>query len=169
MQQITEEFIKSLSKRDILALDVAQHTGWYTAGHGYGTVYFPNTEKAPKKYGDDYQQHKAFRNWVKDMIMKHHIRLVVAEDVNVSANFTALRKLSQFQGVLFEICATMKVPLLVENVMAIKRFATGKGNATKEEMMEAAIRRWKIDPEGDDNIGDAAHIFYYLLKRYNIQ
>lgn len=169
MQQITEEFIKSLTKRDILALDCAIHTGWYTAGHGYGTAYFPNTDKAPKKMGDDYQQHKAFRDWIKDMVHKHNIKLIVAEDVNVGTQFSALRKLSQFQGVLYEVCATLKVPLLVENVAAIKRFATGKGNASKQEMMEAAIRRWHIDPEGDDNIGDAAHIFYYLIKRYNIQ
>ena len=59
MQQITEEFIKSLTKRDILALDCAIHTGWYTAGHGYGTAYFPNTDKAPKKFGDNYQHHQS--------------------------------------------------------------------------------------------------------------
>lgn len=168
MQKITDEFIRTLTKRDILSLDVATHTGYYTLGHGYGTVYFPNTGTAPKKYGDDYQQHKAFRDWVIGMIKKHNIKIVVAEDVNVGTQFNALRKLAQFQGVLFELCATLDVPLMVENVTSIKRFATGKGNATKDEMLKAAIQKYKVDMEGDDNAGDAIHIFHYFTHKYGI-
>ena len=93
----------------------------------------------------------------------------MAEDMNVGSQFSALRKLSQFQGVLYEVCATLRVPLIVANVVAIKKFATGKGNATKQEMIEAARRRWKYDCEQDDNLADAMHIFHYITKRYNIQ
>lgn len=168
MQQITEEFIKSLTKWQVLSLDVAQHTGFYSCKES-GTVFFPNTDKAPKKLGPDYEQHKAFRDWIVSMVKKHGFRLIVAEDVNVGSQFSALRKLSQFQGVLYEVCATLRVPLIVANVVAIKKFATGKGNATKQEMIEAARRRWKYDCEQDDNLADAMHIFHYITKRYNIQ
>lgn len=167
-QEITEEFIKSLTKWQILSLDCAQHTGFYSCKE-YGTVYFPNTDKAPKKLGEDYEQHKAFRDWIIGMVRKHGFKMIAAEDVNVGSQFSALRKLSQFQGVLYEACATLKIPLVVVNVVSLKRFATGKGNANKLEMMEAAKKRWKFDCEGDDNLADAMHIFHYITKRYNIQ
>ena len=35
-------------------------------------------------------------------------------------------------------------------------------------MMEYAVKRWHIDPEEDDNIADACHIFFYFIHRYNI-
>lgn len=167
-QEITEEFIKSLTKWQILSLDCAQHTGFYSCKE-YGTVYFPNTDKAPKKLGEDYEQHKAFRDWIIGMVRKHGFKMIAAEDVNVGSQFSALRKLAQFQGILYEVCATLKIPLVVVNVVSLKRFATGKGNANKQEMMEAAKKRWKFDCEGDDNLADAMHIFHYITKRYNIQ
>jgi len=167
-QEITEEFIKSLTKWQILSLDVAQHTGFYSCKE-YGTAYFPNTDKAPKKLGEDYEQHKAFRDWIIGMVRKHGFKMIAAEDVNVGSQFSALRKLAQFQGILYEVCATLKIPLVVVNVVSLKRFATGKGNANKQEMMEAAKKRWKFDCEGDDNLADAMHIFHYITKRYNIQ
>lgn len=167
MQTLTEEYVASLTKWQVLSLDCAEHMGYYSC-HGYGTVHFPNTEKAPKKFGPDYQQHKAFREWVKDFVKEHGIKLVVAEDVNVGTQFMALRKLSQFQGVLYEICATLNVPLIVCNVRSLKSFATGNGNASKQMMIEYARKRWKIDPQ-DDNAADAAHLFFYIIKRYNIQ
>lgn len=167
-QAITEEFIKSLTKKDLLAVDIASHTGWFTAGHGYGTQYFPNTESAPKKFGGGYNQHKAFRDWLMEKITSWNIRLLAAEDVQVSKNFTALRKLSEFRGIMCEVCATLDVPVIFVPVTGLKKWATGNGNASKREMMEYAAKRWGVDVEGDDNAGDAAHIFFYVAKRYRL-
>ncbi len=41
----------------------------------------------------------------------------------------------------------------------LKKFATGKGNARKPEMLDAAIRRWAYEGPADDNAVDA-----YLLR-----
>lgn len=167
-QLLTESYLASLKKRDVIAFDVATRTGFYSV-HGYGTRHFPNTEDAPKRLGDDYQQHKAFRDWVIGLIQEHGFKLVVAEDVQVSKSFKALRKLAQFQGVLMECCATMNIPILLVGVTHLKKFACNKGTASKEEMMQAAKDRWHIDVEGDDNAGDAAHLYFYTIKKYRLQ
>lgn len=167
MQKIDEEFISKLSKRDVLSVDIAEHTGYYST-HGYGTWYFPPTERAPKKLGSEYEQHRQFYLTVKNFILEHHIRVVAAEDVNVSRSFVALRKLSEFRGVLYALCAELDVPIVFFNVTQLKRWATGSGNADKKKMMEYAVKRWHIDPEGDDNVGDACHIFFYFIHRYKI-
>lgn len=165
--RLTSEYMECVERKNVLALDCATKTGFYSV-YGYGTWKFPNDEHAPKSAGPGYQQHKAFHDCVADFVRRHGIKVIAAEDVNVSSKFMALRKLSQFQGVLHYTCAELGIPLVLFNVTNIKRHATGKGNATKQEMMEAAARRYKIDVEGDDNAGDAAHIFFYFCERYNI-
>lgn len=167
IQRITAEYMANVKRKNVLALDIAEHCGFYSI-YGYGSWWFPNTDKAPKYMGNDYQQHKRFRETLMKFIQDHDIKIIGAEDVNVGTHFAALRKLSQFQGVLFEVCATMGVPVVLFNVVKIKAFATGKGRATKEEMMEACKRRWHIDPEKDDNASDAAAIFFYLCERYKL-
>lgn len=164
---LNEELLSQLCKRNVLSVDAAEHTGYYST-HGYGTWYFPPTDKAPKKLGLDYEQHYQFYKTVKDFILKHDIKVVAAEDVNVGTRFMALRKLSELRGVLFMLCAELNIPLIFFNVTNIKKWATGDGRADKKKMMEYAIKRWHIDPEGDDNVGDACHIFFYFIHRYKI-
>ena len=167
MQKIDEEFISKLSKREVLSLDIAEHTGYYST-HGYGTWHFPPSDRAPKKLGSEYEQHRQFYLTIKNFILEHRIKVVAAEDVNVSKNFMAIRKLSEFRGVLYALCAELNVPIVFFNVTQLKRWATGSGNADKKKMMEYAVKRWHIDPEGDDNVGDACHIFFYFIHRYQI-
>ncbi len=166
-QKITEEFLDTIKKSNVLSLDIAEHCGYYST-HGYGTWYFPPTERAPKKLGEDYEQHKAFRDTVKNFIIEHDIKVVAAEDVNVGTRFMALRKLSELRGCLLELCAELNVPVVFFNVTNIKKWATSDGRADKKKMMEYAVKRWKIDPENDDNVGDACHIFMYFIHRYDI-
>lgn len=167
MQKIDDKFISQLNKCNVLALDIAERCGFYST-HDYGTWHFPPTEKAPKKLGCEYEQHRQFYLTVKDFIIKHHIKVIAAEDVNVGKNFMAVRKLSEFRGVLYALCAELNVPIVFFNVRSLKLWATGDGRADKKKMMEYVIKRWHIDPEGDDNVGDACHIFFYFIHRYQI-
>lgn len=166
-QQLDAEYIEGLKKQNVLSLDIAEHTGYYSV-YEYGTWYFPPTEKAPKRYGENYQQHECFYQTIKDFILQHNIKAIVAEDVNVGSRFMAVRKLSEFRGVLFKLCAELNIPLVFINVTQLKRWATGSGNADKKKMMEYAVKRWKIDPEGDDNVGDATHLFFYFINHYKL-
>lgn len=166
MQKLTEEYVKQLGRGDIMAFDVATHCGYYTLGD-YGTAYFPNTEKAPKKLGTGYAQHKAFRAWLVEILTNHRIKAVAAEDV-IYGHFIDFRKLCEFRGILFEVCETMNIPIVTFKPSDIKKHGTGNGNASKEMMMDFAERRYKIEVNGDDNLADAIHIYMYFIHRYNI-
>lgn len=166
MQKLTEEYVKGLSRGDVMAFDVATHCGYYTIGD-FGTKYFPNTEKAPKYLGSDYGQHKAFRQWLVELLTSHNIKAVAAEDV-IFGHFTDFRKLCEFRGILFEVCETLDIPIVTFKPSDIKKHGTGKGNADKKLMILFAEKRYKIEVGNDDNLADAIHIYMYFIHRYKL-
>lgn len=150
-----------LKKEDILALDIATHTGFYST-HDSGTWDF--TEKK----SNNWKQHLDFKQTLCNFITKNNIRLIAAEDVNVKTHFSSMRKLSEFRGILLEICDELNLPEpIFVNVSVIKKFATNNRMATKEEMIKAMIDKYRKIPV-DDNEADACHIFHLICKRYRL-
>ena len=167
MQRLDQEYVSNLKRNQVLALDIAEHTGVFST-YFQGTVYFPVAEsKDAKKFGSDYNQHQSFGNWLKKTIIENGYKVVAAEDVNVSKNFIALRKLSELRGVLMYVCAELDIPLVFINVKSLKKWATGDGNADKRKMIEYCEKRWHYAVK-DDNESDACHIYFYILKHYNL-
>lgn len=166
MQKLTEEYVRQLGRGDVMAFDVATHCGYYTLGD-YGTKVFPNNDKAPKYLGPDYAQHKAFRNWLIEMLTSHRIKVVAAEDV-IQGDFISTRKLSEFRGIILEVCETLDIPIIVFKPTDIKKHGTGNGRAKKKDMIEFAEKRYHIDVDGDDNLADAIHIYMYFIHRYKL-
>ena len=166
MQKLTEEYVSQLNRRDVMAFDVATHCGFYSVME-YGTKHFPNTDKAPKKLGPDYAQHKSFREWLINMLTTYKIKAVAAEDV-IFGHFTDFRKLCEFRGILLEVCESLDIPVVTFKPSDIKKHGTGKGNADKKMMIEFAEKRYKIEVGKDDNLADAIHIYMYFIHRYNL-
>lgn len=151
-----------LTRNNILALDIAIHTGFYSM-HGSGTWDFSESKKR-----NDNKQHAAFRNTLIDFIQAHDIKVIVAEDVTVNNHFVDTRKLSEFRGILLEICDTLNLqePVFV-NTKVVKKWATGNGNADKDTMIKFCKLRWKTEPV-DDNEADATHIFMYYVHKFRL-
>lgn len=151
-----------LTRSEVLALDIAIHTGYFSLA-GRGTWDFTETLR-----NNNRKQHGAFRKTLMDFIQAHGIRQIVAEDVAVNNHFIDTRKLSEFRGILLEICDTLDLPEPVFiNPMTIKKFATGDGHADKAKMVKYCKLRWHTDPV-DDNEADATHIFFCFVKRFNL-
>lgn len=150
-----------LKKEDILALDIATHTGYYST-HSSGTWDF--TEKK----SNDWKQHLDFRTTLINYITTNNIRFIAAEDVNVGGQFSGMRKLSEFRGILMEVCDELNLPEpIFVNVSSIKKFATNNGKADKKEMIKAMIERYGKTPI-DDNECDAFWLFTLICKRYRL-
>lgn len=153
---------EKLDRSQIAALDIATHTGFYCLNER-GTW---NFEESMRRNNN--KQHKAFRDTLMEFIERNGIRQIVAEDVSVNNHFTDTRKLSEFRGILLEVCDTLDLPEPhFINPASLKKFATGDGRANKEKMMHYCRLRWQIEP-GDDNEADAIHIFYCYIKRFNL-
>ena len=65
------------------------------------------------------------------------------------------------------------VPVQGFSIGTIKREATGRGNASKEQMIEAANTRFGVELSADgyestgaDNIADALHVAYLTVATY---
>lgn len=158
----SEIIADNLSKTEILALDISTFTGYYSI-HDSGTWNFSESKRR-----NDNKQHKAFYDTLVSYIKNNGIRQVVAEGVNVNNYFTDIRKLSQFHGLLFLICDELSLPdPYYINVSTLKKWATGNGKATKDDMIKACVLRYKFTPQ-DDNVADACHLFHYFIRKYRI-
>lgn len=70
------------------------------------------------------------------------------------------------RAVLMAWCEEYKIPYTGIPVQTIKKYATGKGNANKDMMIEAARNEFGYD--GDDhNEADALWILDYGINQYN--
>ena len=150
-----------LKKEDILALDIATHCGYYSTLSS-GTWDFTENKS------NDWKQHLDFRTTILNFITKNNIRLIAAEDVNVGGQFSGMRKLSEFRGILMEVCDKLSLPEpIFVNVSSIKKFATNNGKADKKDMIQAMIDKYGLIPV-DDNEADACHLFHLICKRYRL-
>lgn len=154
-----------LTRKDVLSLDIAQTTGFYSV-HERGEWDFHESMRR-----NNNKQHKAFRDTLIAFIEKYHIKQIVAEDVNAGAakgGFKASVKLAEFRGILLEVCDTLNLPEPVFiNNQTVKRWATGNGKADKKMMIQYCKHRWGTDPVSD-NEADATHIFMYYIRKNNL-
>ena len=67
---------EKLTLNDILSLDIATHTGFYST-HESGTWDFTESMRR-----NNNKQHGAFRQTLIDFIQKYNIKQIVAEDVS---------------------------------------------------------------------------------------
>jgi Holliday junction resolvasome RuvABC endonuclease subunit len=86
------------------------------------------------------------------------IDLVVFEEVRRHMGVDAAHVYGGIVAVLTAWCEVEKVPYTAIPVGTIKKHATGKGNANKDEMLQAANARWPGNAFTDDNEADARFI-----------
>lgn len=162
MNQLKNNDAIPIGKEHVLALDIATHTGYYSV-HESGTWNFTESKKR-----NDNKQHKDFRDTLLSFIKDYGILRIVAEDVNVNNHFRDMRKLSEFRGILLEICDELSLPEPeFVNVASLKKWATGNGKAGKTDMVQACMDKYRYTPI-DDNAADACHLFHYYVRKYRI-
>lgn len=136
----------------ILALDIATVTGWATETAS-GTW-----NLKPNRGESDGMRVIRFKAKVKEIIKAEEIDLIVYER-QAGRNTYSIMIASEMVGVLKGLCINNGIEYASYSAGEIKRFATGKGNASKEMMIESA--RGQFDCEiVDDNHADAL----WLLK-----
>lgn len=135
----------------ILALDIASVTGWCTeVSHGFWNF-------RPKKDESKGMRVVRFHSKVSEMISEHGINIIYFEmAAGRHANSIAVE--SEMIGVLKLLCEKMGVEYKSITSSAIKKHATGKGNAGKDLMVQAAKDKLGFTGE-DDNEADAMWIY----------
>ena len=151
----------------ILALDTATKTGWALILRG--SVYESGVQDFSKKRGESNGiMFIRFRRWLTDMLKESKPDMVVYEQTGHSfKNASAMEIAFNLSGRAQEIADEHFVPYTTYTPSALKKFATGKGNADKKAMVEAVYDRIGKRVESDDE-ADAILLGLMAWEEYGV-
>lgn len=150
----------------VLGLDCALKTGWAIYDSGTGKIIESGVESFAKQRGESNGiVFLRYRNWLHklmgfvpaiDIVIyeQAHYRGGAATEVCVGLT-TRVQEVSEYRKIAYGHVRTRE----------LKLWATGKGNASKAEMIEAARAVLGREPI-DDNEADAVHIARWGGERY---
>jgi Holliday junction resolvasome RuvABC endonuclease subunit len=140
----------------ILALDIATKTGWRTETSS--GVWDFNKLKRGDSYG---LRLIRFKSSIREILDLEKIDIVVYE--RPAGMFkSSIIVASEMIGVLIALCEERGIQYTAYSATEIKKFATGKGNAKKQDMIDSAVELgFNVI---DDNHADAIHL-YNLAKK----
>lgn len=145
----------------ILALDLGTHTGFCcgTAEHHVsGTWSFKND-----RFSGGGMRYVKFRGTLNETYNAYKFDQVVFEEVRRHAGTDAAHVYGGLLATLTAWCEEKSIPYQGVPVGTIKKFATGKGNASKDAMIAAVAKRWGLVTD-DDNEADAFALFMYQCE-----
>ncbi|MCZ8165767.1 hypothetical protein [Silanimonas sp.] len=145
----------------VLALDLGTTTGWALcladSAITSGTISFK-----PGRFEGGGMRFLRFRRWLDELrTLAPDLAEVHFEEVRRHAGVDAAHAYGGFLATLTAWCEHHQIPYSGVPVAAIKKHATGRGNADKTAVLEA-VRTWGFEP-GDDNEADALALLRLVL------
>lgn len=145
-----------------LCLDLGTTTGWAScedpAFANSGTVSF-----AGRRFEGGGMRFLRFRHWLDQFLVTcPTLKSVYFEEVHAHKGADAAHIYGGLMATLTSWCEEKNIPYAGISVGTIKKHATGKGNAGKEQMIEAA--KAKGHNPADDNEADAICLMYCALE-----
>jgi hypothetical protein len=150
----------------LLALDLGTSTGWALQERN-GRICSGSQPFRPQRYEGGGMRFLRFQRWLTELSHSPAspgqplIDQVVFEEVRRHAGVDAAHAYGGFLGQLCSFCEQHSIPYQGVPVGTIKRFITGKGNASKDQVI-AAIRGLGHSPV-DDNEADALALLHWAI------
>ena len=142
----------------ILALDLGTTTGWALASRD-GIITSGSQPFKPQRFEGGGMRFLRFKRWLTDIKQCNDgIDALHFEEVRRHVSTDAAHAYGGFLATLTAWCEHHQIPYQGIPVGTIKKHATGKGNASKDEMV-ASVRGRGHNPE-DDNEADAIALLY---------
>ena len=151
----------------ILALDLGTTTGWALRTRD-GAVTSGTQSFRPQRFEGGGMRFLRFKRWLTEL--KAHadgIDSLHFEEVRRHVSTDAAHAYGGFLATLTSWCEHHQIPYQGVPVGTIKKHATGKGNASKDEMI-TAMRRLGHVPT-DDNEADALALLHWASQSINEQ
>ncbi len=148
--------------RPILALDLGTTTGWALRGFD-GLVTTGTASFKPGRYDGGGMRYLRFTNWLTELDrLSGPVGTIWFEEVRRHAGTDAAHVYGGLMASLTSWAELRGIPYEGVPVGTIKRHATGKGNAPKQAMIDAARARG-FNP-ADDNEADAIAILHWAIE-----
>ena len=146
----------------ILALDLGTITGWALRGRD-GTANSGTVSCRPDRFEGGGMRYLRFKHWLTEAKnMAGSIEELYFEEVRRHAGTSAAQIYGGFLAHVTAWCEHHSIPYQGVPVGTIKRHATGKGNASKEAVIEA-VRARGFAP-ADDNEADAIALLLWAME-----
>jgi Holliday junction resolvasome RuvABC endonuclease subunit len=150
----------------ILALDLGTATGWALRGRD-GTICSSSEAFKPQRFEGGGMRYLRFKRWLTEIKQScDGIDAVFFEEVRRHAGVDAAHAYGGFMAHLTAWCEHHQIPYQGVPVGTIKKRATGKGNASKDEMV-SAMRQRGFRP-CDDNEADALAILLWAIETQEV-
>jgi Holliday junction resolvasome RuvABC endonuclease subunit len=145
----------------ILALDLGTTTGWAVSVDGL--VSSGSQSFKPTRFEGAGMRFLKFKRFLSDLKGNADgFDMVVFEEVRRHRGVDAAHAYGGFMAHLTAWCEHHQIPYRAEGVGVIKKFWTGKGNASKEEMIDAALAKGYTP--ADDNEADAIALLHLAME-----
>lgn len=139
--------------RPIIAIDIGTKCGWCVrAGN---TILHGTFDLSAGRHSSPGMRFIHFRARLNELLDANPGAVVFYEEVRRHMGVDAAHVYGGLLAVLQALCTERKVEFQGVTVQAIKRKATGKGNAKKDAMIAAAKAKWPGLAIEDDNQADA--------------
>lgn len=138
----------------ILAIDLGTKCGWAISAYESGVW-----NLTPRRFEGSGMRFVTFRQHLRKVL--EGVEVVYFEEVRKHMGVDAAHVYGGLMAVLTEECESRKIPYQGIPVGTIKKHATGKGNAPKEEMIKVAERLYGALAIIDDNHADALCLLHY--------
>ena len=135
-----------------LALDLGTTSGFCIGQHD-GALISGTWNFKPGRYDGGGMRFVRFRKALDELYATMPFSIVHFEEVRAHKGVDAAHVYGGLMATLQAWCEERSIPYGGVSVQDIKKFATGKGNASKDDMI-AAMRALKFEPV-DDNQADA--------------
>ena len=147
----------------LLALDLGTTTGWALRSRD-GLISSGNCSFKPQRFEGGGMRFLRFKRWLSEIKgSADGIDALHFEEVRRHASTDAAHVYGGFLATLTAWCEHHHIPYQGVPVGTIKKYATGKGNASKDEMI-AAMRERGHTPV-DDNEADALAVLHWAITQ----
>ena len=148
----------------ILALDLGTTTGWALRGND-DHITSGSESFRPQRFEGGGMRFLRFKRWLTEIKQSvDGIDCLHFEEVRRHVSTDAAHAYGGFLATLTAWCEHHQIPYQGVPVGTIKKYATGKGNAGKEDVI-AAIRARGYVPV-DDNEADALALLYWAIGQH---
>ena len=152
------------SPYSLLALDLGTQTGWALQSRD-GSIISGSESFKPGRFEGGGMRFLRFKRWLTEIKQSADgLDAVYFEEVRRHAGVDAAHAYGGFMGQLTAWCEHHQIPYQGVPVGTIKKHATGKGNASKEDMI-AAARAHGFHP-ADDNEADALALLAWAIDQH---
>lgn len=148
--------------KNLLALDVATNTGWCDSTSS-GCWDF-TVKKSKRNPQHPYSKLHNFKTTLEKYLDEHpEVDTIISE--RVSGLFkNALISLGAMLGIVQLVCFERNLNHVEYVSTELKKWQTGKGNASKSEMVKSVQQKYSVTAT-DDNQCDAIVLYYYHIYK----